>query len=53
MSIVFSHSCNFDNGLCDWTISPDNNNEFRWKLGDDWTRTWETGPLSDHTTGCK
>lgn len=51
--IVIAHSCNFDNGWCDWTILPDTDNKFRWERRHGTTSTGGTGPLSDHTNGCE
>lgn len=53
MYIVIAHTCNFDNGLCDWMISPASDDEFRWKHGHGTTSSPGTGPLGDHTNGCK
>ena len=40
-------SCNFDNGLCSWVQSQ--NDQFDWSLSNSTTGTRGTGPSSDHT----
>lgn len=45
-------SCNFERGMCGWTVGgPD---RYIWQIGKGKTRTSNTGPNRDHTTStCK
>jgi hypothetical protein len=42
-------SCDFENGLCDWTH--DVGSSFKWMLSSGYSFSWGTGPNRDHTTG--
>lgn len=43
--------CNFDNDLCEWHNKADSC--FNWTIGNGKTGDKTSGPIADHTTGCK